>query len=250
MVLENIQGSLYLLTLLTAASTALFGFMLINLLFTNKLRDLFSNKNLFIFFFLVFGYACFALAELCWYLMYKVFTELPAASMPDFYWVIGSISLLIAFTTFSVHMYKLHGRKQELYYLLLFGGIVLGVIVYYISSFSSLGLSKTTGHMFLSYFYPVIDSLILISSISIYLFLEKMDTYRSNMLIFFLANIGFLFADVAYVYSSALETYGIVGILSDILYIAAYTLCSISLLSMYIKTRESRKNNPEKQINL
>ncbi len=244
MVLENIQGSLYFLTLLLAVFTAVLGILVINSLFMNKIKELFNNTTLFIFFFLVFGYVCFAAAELCWYLMFEVFGSIPAVSMPDFYWVIGSISLLAAFITFSVHMYRQHGRPSEILFISVFGAVVLSVILYYLSSLDFLTTGATTGHIFLGFFYPLASSLILVSSVSAYLFQEAMDTFRSNMLLLFLANAAFLVGDLLYIYYFISETYGLVGVLSDSFYIIAYGLCSLSFFSLLVKVFARRRKNP------
>jgi len=64
MVFENIQGLMYMITLIFALITAVLGMISVNSLFRNKIKELFNNVSFLIFFCLIFGYVCFALAEL------------------------------------------------------------------------------------------------------------------------------------------------------------------------------------------
>ena len=107
--MSTLQDSLYLVTLIIAGLTAILGFMVVNHLLKAKSKKVFDNKVVVVFSLLSFGYICFALAELAWYLLFKVFEQIPTVSMPDFYWVLGSGALLLAFTLFSVHIHQNHG---------------------------------------------------------------------------------------------------------------------------------------------
>jgi len=169
-------------------------------------------------------------------LLFDVFKQAPVVSMPDFYWVTGSISLLIAFTTFFVYMYKQHGGTNRLWSLLISGIIILGIVVGYVYSLNLSGFGENIGHFFLGYFYPIVSSLILISSLGVYLFQEKLDQFRNDLLLLFIANIAFLLGDVLYTYLTISGGYGVAGMASDIMYITAYSLCSLSFYLLLGKT--------------
>lgn len=235
MVWGDLQSGLYLITLILALSTAILGLISANTLFKNKLKELFSDINFFIFFFLIFGYICFALAELCWYLLFKLLGEMPSASMPDVYWIAGSVFLLIAFVTFSAHMHKNQGSYVHVLSSIILTAVILGLVIVYVYIINAGG--ATVGNIFLGYFYPIMSSLILISSLSVFLFYKNIGLFKTNFLLLVLANLAFLGGDLLYVYITFTGGYGSAGILSDILYIAAYSLCTVSFLSLLIKTK-------------
>ncbi len=246
MIWENLQWGLYLITLILAGTTAILGLFVLNKLFQNKLKDLFSNVSFFVFFFLIFGYGCFALAEICWFLIFDVFKQMPSASMPDIYWVIGSIFQLLAYVSFSAYMFKHHGQLRHAVALLIFGGVVLAGILGFIYGLNLFNAEKTVGHMFLGFFYPLMTGLILISSLSVYLFIEKIGLFQTNFLFLFLANFAFLAGDLLYTYTTSLGVYGVLGATSELLYIAAYLLCSISFFVLLMKTRSYSPAGPLK----
>ncbi len=236
---ESIQGTLYLITSVLAALAAVLGAVIINKLFgDNHLKELFSNTKLFIFSCLVFGYVCFALAELNWFLIFKVFGKTSSASMPDFYWVVGSFFSLIAFAAFFGHMYQRHGKPHHLGAMSIFAVIVLGSVLLFQYGLD-LTASSTAGILFLGYFYPVASSIILISSLSVYLFFEKIDRFRNTFLFIFLANFAFLSGDLAYTYITKKGIYGPVGAFSDFSYIFAYLLVSFAFLYLLTGVSEA-----------
>lgn len=237
MIWENLQWSLYLITLILAGTTAILGLFVLNKLFQNKLKDLFSNVSFFVFFFLIFGYSCFALGEVCWFLIFDVFKQMPSASMPDFYWVTGSVFQLLAYVSFSAYMFKHHGQLRHAYTLLIFGGVVLAGVLGFIFGLNLFTAGTTAGNIFLGHFYPLMSSLILIASLSVYLFIEKIGLFQTNFLFLFLANFAFLSGDLLYTYITPTGVYGILGVASDLLYITAYLLCSLSFFILLMKTR-------------
>lgn len=214
---------------------ALLGIVLLNHLLKKKNRDLFDGKVTFVFALLALGYSCFALAELSWYLLFELFNQTPMVSMPDFYWVLGSVSLLLAFVSFSIYMHKRHGEVSKSWTLLTFGVILVGIVLYYV-----LGIDfsqETFGKAFLGYFYPLVSSLIVVASLSVYLFLEKISVFRSNLFLFFLANIAFLAGDLLYIDYGVSGVFGLGGVVSELSYIVAYGLCAFSFLDFLFKTQ-------------
>src|SRR3990167_301413 len=110
----DVLGTLYLATLLFALLTVVFGVLSINILFRNKLKELFSDHKFFIFFFLLMGYALFAMGELTWYLTLQVFEETPGTGMPDFYWITGALFMLVSFAALSRQLHKEYGENRKL----------------------------------------------------------------------------------------------------------------------------------------
>ena len=238
MVWETFQGPLFFILFILSGITAILGVLLVNHFFAEKNRHL-NNTVLFIFTFLAFGYSCFALAEMSWFLIFDVFEQLPSVSMPDFYWVIGSICLLIAFATFSFHMHKQHGSWSQILAQALFAVIVFGIVLIFLVNMNIGNAGESTGEIFLGYFYPIASSLILIFSGSVYFFLEKLDQYKETFFLFLIANGSFLLSDLLYVYYTANNTYGFLGFLSDSLSIVAYLLCALSFFFLLQHTRKA-----------
>ncbi len=227
---------MYLVTVLFAVLTAFLGIIAVDALYKNRSRV--DNVLVIVFSLLAFGYGSFALGEVSWYLIFDVFQQNPALSMPDFYWVIGSLFLFLAFTIFSVHMHNRHGNTNKSIILLIFSVILLGSVFLYLNQLDITQEGNTAGKIFLGYFYPFISSLILISSVSVYLFYEKISALRNNLLFLLIANASFLIGDLLYTYSAIKRSYDLVGVLSDFLYISAYLLCVISFFSLLLKLRQ------------
>ena len=234
--MSTLQDSLYLVTLIIAGLTAILGFIVVNHLLKAKSKKIFDNKVVVVFSLLSIGYICFALGELAWYLLFEVFGEAPVVSMPDFYWVLGSGALLLAFTLFSVHIHQNHGDAKTGMLLLVVGAVLLGAVIYYING---VDVGSTEGSVFLGYYYPIASVLILIASISVYIFEDKINAFRGNLLLFLVANIAFLLGDLLYINYSVAGTFGVIGVVSEVLYMVAYFLCGYSFLWLLLRTQES-----------
>src|SRR3989339_88758 len=243
----GLRWALNLVTVLLATSTAILGILLINHLFKNKLKHLFDNLEVFIFSFLIFGYSCFAVAEVCWFLILGIMDQTLSASMPDFYWVVGSVFLLLAFCIMFIQLYRQHGELNHLLIMLVLGVIILGGISYFTYSLVQLEAPKTSGDLFLSYFYPLMSALILVLSFGVYLFFERIDRFAHNLLLLSVANAAFLIGDLLYTVITIKKEYGFYGFLSDVSYIVAYFLCSFSFLWLLFHLR--RNSQPEENEN-
>lgn len=235
---ESLQTPLFILILIFSGIAALLGAYLVHLLFRKNSREKFNGTIRFIFTTLTAGYIFFALAELSWYLIFDVFNQLPSVSMPDFYWVVGDIFLLLGFTTFSIYMHKQHGNWGKSTFLIILTLAIFSGVLFYLSIMSPGSTNNDSAMVFLSYFYPLVSSLILISSTNIYLFFDKIDKFKTSLLLFMVANASFLSADLLYVYYVVKGGYGLPGIISDSLYILAYLLCCGSFLSLILDVRE------------
>ena len=224
---ESLQGMLYGATALFALLTALAGIFMLNSLFKNKLQDLFTDKNFFVFFILISGYVLFALGELGWYLIFVVLGKAPVGSMPDFYWVVGQALMFLAYLALSVQLYRAYGDYQKLLLVLGAGGVLLVGIGYYLSTLPSSG--------FIFALYPLASVGIVLASVQIPFFLKRIPHFGTSLFLLFLTNLGFLAGDLLYISSTAQGTYGFIGVLSDFLYIAAYCLSTVAFLTFLRK---------------
>ena len=222
MVLE-ILDTLYLATIIFAFLTVIFGVLSLNFLFKNKLKELFSDRKFFVFFFLLTGYALFALGELTWYLTLQVFGETPARGMPDFYWITGALFMLISFAALSSSLHQSYGQAHKFISLLILGScLILGVLLY----------AYVADGTFLGYLYPLLTSLNLIFSANLLLYYRRLDSFEIHLLYLFFANIGFLGGDLLFSYWGASN---ILGALSNIFYIFAYGLSAFAFLTLLMK---------------
>lgn len=219
----DIRGTLYLATLFFAFLTVVFGFLSINVLFKNKLKELFSDSKFFIFFFLLMGYVLFAMGELTWYLTLQIFDETPKAGMPDFYWVTGALFMLVSFAALSGSLHKEYGETRKFVPLLIAGSLLLiGVLLY----------ASVADGSFLGYLYPLVTSLILIFSANLLLYRQQLDSFEIHLLYLFFANVGFLGGDLLFSYWGASN---VLGALSNIFYIFAYGLSAFAFLTLMLK---------------
>src|SRR3989344_3944171 len=222
MVLELLDA-LYLVTLLFAFLTVVFGILAVNKLFGNKIKELFSDHKFFIFFFLLIGYALFAMGELTWYLTLQVFEEVPTAGMPDFYWITGALFMLVSFAALSISLHKRYGETRKFVPLLIVASLlIIGVVSY----------ASVTESSLLGYFYPLSTSLILIFSANLLLYYQKLDSFEIHLLYLFFANIGFLGGDLLFSYWGDSST---LGLLSNLFYILAYGLSALAFLTLLLR---------------
>ena len=191
---------------------------------------LFSDEKFFVFFFLIAGYAVFALGELTWYLIYMIFETNPSAGMPDFYWVTGAFFMLISFIVLSSMLYRSYGQKQKLLPLAVGGSLLLILVSFYV--YAAGPGSAEDSSVFLRYFYPLTTSLILIFSANLFLFYKYLGPVEVNLVPLFFANIGFLGGDLLYAYWGVS---GFLGILAQTFYILAYGLSAFAFFTLLVK---------------
>jgi len=237
--LESFQKELYLLTLVIAGITAVLGFLVVHQFLRRKSSEKLSNTRVVIFSLLAFGYTCFALGELSWYVIFDIFKQLPSVSMPDLYWVAGSVSLLAGFMLYSFTLFKQRQELQKGLLIIFLEIVFFGVMLYYVLGANIIHENNAPGQIFLGYYYPLVSAFILLSSLSIY-FLSRDQPFGSSWLYLLSANLAFFVGDLLYTYS-AFRGYGLVGALSDIFYIAAYGLCSFFFLRVWQWNREIEK---------
>lgn len=236
MALETIQSGLYLTAVFVAFITAVIGIITLNVLFRNKLKDLFTDHNFFIFFFMIFGYLLSALGELLWFLIFTVFGEVAPAGMQDVYSVAASLCILLSFVLLTFTTFKTYGETKKMAPLLIGGAVLIIAVMVYNSAQGVFQEAQTGGHLFLAFFYPITTSLIVTFSASILFFWRKMAVFGQSLFLLFIANVAFLFADLSYIYTT-LHASGVADILASIGYIAAYGLSSLAFLVLLLKAQ-------------
>ncbi len=220
-------------TFLFALMTAIFGILMVNSLFKDKLKNLFDDVTYFIFFFLVSGYTLFALGETMWYLLFIVFGKVSAVGMPDVYWVLGSLLIFLAFFTLSISLRRTFGQsgKSSLLYL---GGAAMAVLVFmYLSSIGLTEQAESKAHLFIGFFYPLISSLIVVFSAHILLYFSRIGKFRGSLLLLFFANCGILLGDIVYI-SATVQPSVTADIIFNFIYSIAYFLSAVSFFGMFL----------------
>ncbi len=236
MPLETIQSQLYFTGVFVALITAVIGIISLNVLFRDKLKELFTDKNFFIFFFMIFGYLLSALGELLWFLIFTVFGEVAPAGMQDVYSVAASLFILMSFVLLTFTMFKTYGESRKIVPLLIGGAALVMVVMLYNSAQSIFLGAQTSGHIFLAFFYPITTSLIVTFSASVLFFWRRMAVFGQSLLLLFIANVAFLLADVLYLYTTV-HGYGVLGVFSSLSYISAYGLSSLAFIALLVKAR-------------
>ncbi len=231
MVADNFEQLISPFIAFSALIAALSGLFLITTLFKNKIKELFDDANYFMFFFLTIGYTLYALGELSWYLILKTTGEPDANSIADVYWSAGSLASLCAFAMFAYIMHKRYGQQQHRTWLILIAGISFAVLMYFFFIIQT----ATQAYPF-GYFYLIMSSIILILSINIILFRQKITELNYGfMQVFFLATISTFVGDALFLYTTTHGTYGLIGAVAGLAYLAAYAFNAIALILASIR---------------
>ncbi len=225
-----IADSISVAVLVSAVFAMLAGIIILHSLFKNKIKELFDDAHYFVFFFLTVGYILYSLGELSWYLMYKSAESGSAQTIADVYWSGGSLAMLVAFIALSRTLYKEYGNMQKAGIMFVAGIVLVALVLYYLLSINA------SGDAF-RYFYPLISSLILIFSSSIVLFYNQIKQFKLSLLFLFFANLAILGGDVLFTYAFTHDLSSMVGIISDVLYIAGYLLSGLFFVSLLIHFR-------------
>ncbi|MBS3169219.1 hypothetical protein J4210_01940 [Candidatus Woesearchaeota archaeon] len=237
MVVEQLSNVLYLTTVSLALLTAVSGLFMLNQLFKNKIKDLFTDKTFFIYFSLVIGYSLYALGELTYYLIFTVYDEVPPASMPDVYWTLGAATLILSFFAFAWTFHKMHRESSKLVMMAVGGVVLFGAVLLYLLQSDLAKLATSQGHLFVSFFYPLADCLIITFGSIIPLYYSKIENFRSSLLMLFITSVGILIADLLYISSTAGLEIDASGILHNIFYSSAYLLAALGFITMIFSAR-------------
>ena len=226
-VVLDIQEVLYLLTVVLASVTPVLGILLLNALFGNKIKELFSDTKFFIFFFLIFGYSLYAMGEVTWFLTFKIFDRTPTTGMQDAYWVTGMIIMFISLLALNRTLHREHGQEHK-FSLRLMGGMALIVL-------AGLYLLVLGTEGFFGYFYVLGGAVLVVSSYPLVLFFKSLPPVEKNLVYLFYSNVCFLLAGILWVYITPREIHVFLEILYLILYCGAYVLTVFAFSTLLIK---------------
>jgi len=232
MVIENFEQLIAPFIAFSALIAALAGIVLINSLFKDKIKELFDDANYFFFFFLATGYTLYALGEVSWYLILKTSGQPEANSISDVYWSMGMMVILAAFVVFAFTMHRKYGEMQQRK-----SWIIIAISIAFMAAMYLFFVNQNSTQPYpFGYFYLIMSSLILIISINIVLFRQKIAQLGQGVLVFFfLANIGTFIGDALFLYATTLGTYGMAGALSGIDYLGAYALSALAFVVIIIR---------------
>lgn len=235
MAFETQSAFLLKVIVVFAFFAAFFGLWVINALFRNKLKELFSDSQFFIFFVMVFGYSLYALGEVTWFLIYELFEQYSLSGMADFYWMTGSLLMLIPLMALSRRLYRTYSSFQKVIPLLLFGAFLLFLVLFYVSAM---------GGSIIEYYYAMSNSLLLLASAPLLLFFRELKAsqlFEANLVYLFFGNMGFFIAELLYIYIVPREIYGTLGILADSAYALGYFLSAFAFIMLLLKFYSSSR---------
>ena len=216
---------------ISASLAALAGLIVLGGFFHNKLKELFNDRNYFIFFFLVFGYFLYALGEVAFYLAETFFGSTALIGVHDIYWTMGGILILVSFMALSGMLFREQG-SSKLSTLVIMGVMIVGFVLAAV-----FGLIGSKSDYFFGYIYPIISSLIVTASLSVVLFYDQLGDFKRSLLLFFLASVAILLGDIFYHYSTAWGVYGAIGLSSDLLYLVGYSISFVAFIVMRVRMK-------------
>lgn len=232
MVLIGMESILTLFIVFSAILAALAGIVVLESFFHDKLKELFSDTNYFIFFFLTTGYLLYSIGEISFYLSNVLFGSVSITGIYDVYWSGGAVLILISFLALTIKLFKHYYDYTKLIALLVIGVVLLSVVIYLLW-----GITLGGAGNFFSYFYPIISALIVIFAFNVVLFFSQLKDFHPALLLFFLASCGILLGDILFTYIITQGIYGFSGLLSDVFYLFGYTLSFIAFVTLRLKMR-------------
>lgn len=229
--IDDFLNILSSLTVAFAVLAAIAGIAVLVRFFHNKIRDLFSDTNYFIFFFLVVGYILSSLGEFTYYLTAVMYQDPSLSGIADVYWVGGSISVLASFIVLAVILSGQERSRSKSISMLIFGAAVISLTVFL------LFLIREPDASFFRYFYPIVTSLIVASAFSVVLYPKPLGEFRQVLLLFFMASSSLLLSDLLFSTFTELGGLGTADIVMYIFYLVGYALSFTAFTVMLVKVR-------------
>lgn len=230
MVLESLESTLFLIITVCASLAAIMGIIVLEGFFRNKLKDLFTDINYFIFFFIVSGYFLYALGEVSFFLTRSVFKNVTAVGIQDVYWTGGGFLIFVSFLALSILLHKEYGSPGKFLAQVLFGGALIILVAALVFEFAQKGQEYNFGT-----YYPIISSLIIAASLSTVLYFGQLKSIAKPLLIFVIASSGILIGDLFFSFETAQLTYGMTGLLADIFYLVGYATSGVGFISLRLR---------------
>ncbi|MBU0470518.1 MAG: hypothetical protein KKA62_04980 [Nanoarchaeota archaeon] len=227
---EGLGSTLTMLIALFATLAAIAGIVVLEGFFRDKLKELFSDSNYFIFFFLVSGYVLYSIGELSYYLTDVIFENQAPVGIADVYWTGGAIFILISFIALTINLFRLHFNSIKLTTMFFIGlALVISVLILLFGVFID---QEAT---FFSYFYPIASSLIVTFALSTILFSLQLEDFGADLKFFFLASCGILLGDILFSYVTTTGIDGLPGMISDLSYLFGYGLSLVAFIMLRLR---------------
>lgn len=232
-VIDLLENFLAVLVASFAALAAIMGIVVLEGFFRNKLKDLFTDTNYFIYFFLVSGYFLYALGEVSYYLFTTLFAVSSSVGISDLYWSAGSILILLSFVSLTFTLAGSSAYKSKLGLLAIFG---VGLVVSVLLILTRVTFADVSSYFF-GYFYPIMGSLIVAFSLSVVIYSEEAGHFNKPLFFFFLASSFILVGDIFFTYlvSHNIPEVGLLEIIIDTSYLLGYGLSAIAFLWLRVK---------------
>ncbi len=243
MALEQYQNILYTTINFFSLLAVILSIVLLFKIFKDKKVSPIKKVLKVFFSFLSIGLLFSLIAEISWDILSSQGFS-PELGFPDIMWVLSYLLLFFAFTYFSVYLYKKNRRIVTglaiTSILAIFSGFIVFFITYnYITGFE---IGNSYLELFLNYFYPIVSLLIFISTISIYLFFNKLKNFGLPFLHLAVAYFFNFWGDILYSYYSWNDIYGWYGVISDSCFAISYLLIAIAFI-LFLKNWVSKKEN-------
>ena len=230
--IDGLQNILIIPIVTFAVLAALAGIIVLKSFFRNKFKDLFSDANYLIFFFLITGYILYSIGEVSFYLIRVVLEDASPAGIADIYWSGGATFILISFIALAFMLFKHYYSYTKFIIMVIFSVVLLGIVL---SLLFGITLGKEAS--FFNYFYPIISSLIVTFALSVILFSPYLEQFGMALIFFFLASCGILLGDIFFTYTITKGVYGLMGLIADISYLFGYGLSFIAFVTLRLKIR-------------
>jgi MFS family permease len=238
---EEFSNIIWTLISILSALSAILSVFVLNNLRKHKHKGKEETKRVLLIFFslMALGYILWAIAENLWdFYSYILGVEFPGLSIADFFWIVGYIPMIAGFIYCWIKFYNEQERKSFIISIALLASIVISLVLFYI--LNNLILPYNADYNLLEQIvnvsYPILSSILFISSIIVYFLFEK-QTIRTPMILISLSVLFAVFGDILYYNYAWTETYGIMGIFSDTFYVIEYLLSSIAFYLFYNKSK-------------
>ena len=190
-----------------------------------------------VFSFLALGMASCTIAEISWDVLEFIFGMSPELGVPDYFWIVCTSFLFIGFTYFSISMFREHGEIKKGVIVISISAVICAGILYWLIGSYILGFQQgeSAFEMFIDYFYPIMSALIVISTLSVYIFFKRFPTLGIPLLLLAIGSMMSFGGDMLYTYYSWNELDGILELVSDSLYTFDYAISAAAFYMLLKK---------------
>lgn len=211
--------------------------------------DKIKNTMTKVFGILTIGILFFSAAEI--YYSYLLMNGFPSDfTLADILWIVGYLCVAIGFFYFTYHMYE--QKDSGSYGLTLWISVAIGLsttMYLLLTIFQPNDPSSSFLEAFVNYFYPIGSIIVVVSSISTYLFFQDVKNLGLPLLFFSFAYLFDFSGNTLFVYCDATNSYGVPGLVSDLSFVFFYVCVFIGflLLNKGLATYEAEHKEQKKQ---